>query len=71
MSGNVSIEEHEAVGQYNNVSRASDATQVADITPLHPPGTFAKNTQIGDAVNGLARDLGVKAPNNVVKLPRK
>lgn len=43
--------------------------KVADVQPLHPPGTFAKNTQIGDAVNGLARDLGVKPPKNIIKFP--
>lgn len=46
-------------------------TQVADVQQLHPAGTFSSNTQKGDAVNGLARDLGVKAPNNVIKFPGK
>lgn len=49
-------------------------TQMAEatVTPLHPAGTFSRNTQIGDAVNGLARDLGVRPPNNVIKMtPRK
>lgn len=46
-------------------------TQVADVTPLHPAGTFSSNTQAGDVVNGLARDLGVKPPANVIKFPGK
>lgn len=41
-------------------------TQVADVVPLHPAGTFSSNTQTGDAVNGLAKALGVKPPKNVL-----
>lgn len=43
----------------------------ASVTPLHPPGTFARNTQSGDVVNGMAQQLGIKNPNNVIKFPKK
>lgn len=46
-------------------------TQVADVTPLHPPGTFARNTDGGDSVNAVAKALGVKPPANVIKFPKK
>lgn len=48
-------------------------TQVAEATVshLHPAGTFSRNTQGGDIINGMAKDLGIKNPNNVVKFPRK
>lgn len=46
-------------------------TQLADVTPLHPPGTFARNTQGGDVINGMAKELGIKNPSNVVKFPKK
>ena len=62
------IDDHE---DHNMPEPEHDGTQVADVVPLHPPGTFNSNTQIGDAVNGLAKALGVKPPNNVVKFPRK
>lgn len=42
-----------------------------DVQPSHPPGTFSSNTQRGDAVNGLAKSLGVKPSNNVIKFPNK
>lgn len=49
------------------------ATQhyAGDVLPLHPPGTFSRNTQAGDVINGLAQDLGVKNPKNVIKFPKK
>jgi len=46
-------------------------TQLADVTNLHPAGTFSSNTQKGDAINGLAKSLGVSPPNNVIKFPGK
>lgn len=53
-------------------SQSSTGTQMAEatVTPLHPPGTFSKNTQIGDVVNSVAKTLGVPPPNNVIRLPR-
>lgn len=53
----------------DNEEVRSSLMQTADVTPLHPPGTFSRNTQIGDAVNGLAKDLGVKPPKNIIKFP--
>lgn len=44
-------------------------TQLADVVPLHPPGTFSRNTDGGDLVNGIAAKLGVKPPANVIKFP--
>lgn len=41
--------------------------QTADVTRLHPPGTFAKNTAIGDAINAVAKELNVPPPDNVTK----
>lgn len=50
----------------------SGSFQVAgDVVPLHPPGTFARNTQSGDVINGMAKDLGVSNPNNVRQFPRR
>lgn len=46
-------------------------TQLADVTPLHPPGTFSRNTQGGDVINGVANQLGIKPPANVIKFPKK
>lgn len=46
-------------------------TQMADVTPLHPPGTFSRNTDGGDIVNGMASKLGIKPPANVIKFPKK
>lgn len=59
------VEDHPA---YNK----PDATEkyAGDVVPLHPPGTFARNTQTGDVINGMAKDLGVKNPANVVKFPK-
>jgi hypothetical protein len=53
----------------DNEEVRSSLMQTADATPLHPPGTFAKNTQIGDVVNGVANQLGVKPPKNIIKFP--
>lgn len=72
MAGKISIEDHD-VGSYNKVTPMSDSDEgsmkMADVTPLHPPGTFADNTRIGDVVNGLASSLGVKPPKNIIKFP--
>lgn len=53
-------------------SQSATGTQMAeaDIVSLHPPGTFAKNTQIGDVVNSVANTLGVPPPKNIIKLPK-
>lgn len=45
--------------------------RVADVVPLHPPGTFSRNSDIGDFINTSAKAMGISPPNNVVKLPRK
>lgn len=39
------------------------------IQPLHPLGTFFDNTRMGDVVNGLADDLGVTPPKNIIPFP--
>lgn len=45
--------------------------QVAgDVVPLHPPGTFARNTDSGDIINGVARRLNIAPPNNVTPFRR-
>lgn len=50
-----------------------DATQqyAGDVLPLHPPGTFSRNTQGGDVLNGVAKTLGILPPANVIKFPSK
>lgn len=50
-----------------------EATQsyAGDVLPLHPPGTFSRNTQGGDVINGVAKSLGVSPPKNVIKFPSK
>lgn len=55
------------------VSNVPQATQhyAGDVLPLHPPGTFARNTQGGDVINGVAKALGVSNPHNVIKFPKK
>lgn len=50
-----------------------DATEqyAGDVTPLHPPGTFSRNTDGGDSVNAVAKALNIGPPANVIKFPRK
>lgn len=48
-----------------------DGTKLSDVTPLHPPGTFSRNTDGGDSVNAVAKGLGVKPPANIIKFPKK
>jgi hypothetical protein len=54
-------------------SEAEGNTQVAEasVSQLHPPGTFSRNTQGGDVVNGVAKTLGIGPPNNVIKFPSR
>lgn len=54
-------------------SEGERKTQVAQatVTPLHPPGTFSRNTQGGDVINGVARQLGISPPNNVIRFPSR
>lgn len=49
------------------------ATQhyAGDVVPLHPPGTFSRNTDSGDSLNAVAKGLGMKPPANIIKFPRK
>ena len=66
--------DHEAYGGHNDdhdKPRASGEYQVADVVPLHPPGTFSRNTDSGDSINAVAKGLGIGPPNNVIKFPRK
>lgn len=45
--------------------------QVAgDVVPLHPLGTFSRNTDNGDIINGMARRMGQPNPQNVVPFRR-
>jgi hypothetical protein len=58
----------------NNLREADgtpQGSQLADVTPLHPPGTFSRNTDGGDIINGMANRMGIKPPANVIKFPRK
>jgi hypothetical protein len=50
-------------------SEANPFTQLADVTTLHPPGTFSRNTQGGDLVNGVAKELGIRPPANIIPVP--
>lgn len=59
-------EDHSA----NNM-KAPTQQYAGDVTPLHPAGTFSRNTQGGDIVNGMAQALRIGPPNNVIKFPKK
>lgn len=49
-----------------------DRVQLAGtVQPLHPAGTFIKNTNSGDSVNAVAKALNVPPPSNVIKFPKK
>lgn len=66
--------DHPADGGHNdshNPGRAGMQTADATVTPLHPPGTFSRNTDGGDSVNAVAKGLGMKPPANIIKFPRK
>lgn len=54
----------------NNVPQATEH-YAGDVQPLHPVGTFSRNTQGGDIINGMAQSLGVSNPPNVIKFPKK
>ncbi len=45
--------------------------QYADVTTLHPPGTFARNTDSGDSINAVAKALKIGPPMNLIKFPKK
>ena len=63
--------DHEADSGHNASYNPGRAMQVADVTPLHPPGTFAHNTNVGDTINSIAKALNVPNPANVIKFPKK
>lgn len=48
-------------------------TQMAEasVSHLHPPGTFSRNVDKADVVNGVADRMGIKPPANVIKFPKK
>lgn len=48
-----------------------DGSQLADVVPLHPPGTFSRNTDGGDSVNAVAKGLGMPPPKNILPFKRK
>lgn len=54
----------------NNMPQATQH-YAGDVVPLHPAGTFSRNTQSGDVINGMANQLGVKPPKNIIKFPSK
>jgi hypothetical protein len=49
----------------------SDFSSKGKVIPLHPPGTFSANTDIGDFINASAQSMGIKPPNNVIPFPKK
>lgn len=59
-------EEHDA----HNMPQATEH-YAGDVIPLHPAGTFSHNTNVGDTINSIAKALGTKPPDNVIKFPKK